>query len=67
MKINGLRHLNSNWYNSIMIRDRGLELKIDVKSDTSVDTIKVSPSFYEGIKDLSDKEKITFYITVDGI
>lgn len=59
MKINGLKHLNSNFYDSIMIRDRGLELKVDVKNDNGVDTIKISPSFYDGIRDLSDKEKIS--------
>lgn len=59
MKINGLKHLNSNFYDSIMIRDRGLELKVDVKNDNGVDTIKISPSFYDGLRDLSDKEKVS--------
>ena len=59
MKINGLKYLNSNFYDSIMMRDRGLELKVDVKSNEDITTVKKSPSFYDSIKDLDDKKKVT--------
>lgn len=59
MKINGLKHLNSNWYDSIMIRNINKnETIVDVKNSTKIDTIKSDSSFYNEIKKLSDKEKI---------
>lgn len=59
MKIKGLKHLNSNWYDSIMIRNKTKEdIQIDVKSKNAPDTIKIDQSFYSKIKQLNDKEKI---------
>lgn len=58
MKINGLKHLNSNFYDSIMIRNKGKELQVDVKSSNKLDTLKSTFSFFDGIKDLNDKEKV---------
>lgn len=34
MKINGLKHLNDNFYDSIMIRNKKDGLQVDVKNDT---------------------------------
>lgn len=62
MKINGLKHLNSNFYDSIMFRDCGIELKVDVKNKDVVETIKTTPSFFDSIKDLSDKEKVSVIV-----
>lgn len=59
MKINGLKHLNSNWYNSIMIRNKNFsDIQIDIKASNVPETIKTKPSFYEKIKSLNEKEKI---------
>ena len=58
MKINGLKHLNSNWYNYIMIRNLNSdEIKVNVKNDDNIKTIKNNNTFYDSIKDLTDKEK----------
>lgn len=59
MKFNGLKYLNSNWYDYIMIRNLYLdETKIDIKCNDKIDNITISPIFYDNIKKLSDKDKI---------
>lgn len=59
MKINGLKHLNNNFYDYIMIRNLDMEYtKIDVKSDLKIDTLKNKNTFYNNIKNLSEKDKI---------
>lgn len=59
MKFNGLKHLNSNWYDYIMIRNlNSYETKIDVKCSDKINTLKSNPTFYNNIKCLDDKNKI---------
>lgn len=59
MKVKGLKNLNSNWYDSIMIRNLySFDTKMDIKSKDKIKTIKVGDSFYDGIKNLEDKDKI---------
>lgn len=58
MKINGLKHLNSNFYDSIMIRNKANEIQVDVKTEDKIKTLKSSYSFFDRIKNLSDKEKV---------
>ncbi len=58
MKVNGLKHLNSNFYDSIMIRNKSNEIQVDVKNTDKIETLKNSYSFFDKIKNLSDKEKV---------
>ena len=59
MKINGIKHINNNFYDYIMIRNLYLdETRIDTKSDLNIDTLKSSKTFYNSIKHLNEKEKI---------
>ena len=51
MKINGLKHLNSNFYDSIMIRNKANEIQVDVKTEDKIKTLKSSYSFFDRIKD----------------
>ncbi|MBQ3021144.1 MAG: hypothetical protein IJD92_02830 [Bacilli bacterium] len=58
MKINGLKHLNNNWYDSIMIRNTDSnETKINIKNKDNINSIYNS-SFSDSIKYLSEKDKI---------
>lgn len=58
MKINGLKHLNDNFYDSIMIRNKKDGLQVDVKNDTKNWNIKKFVFFFDRIKNLNDKEKV---------
>lgn len=59
MKFNGLKHLNSNWYDYIMIRNLNIdEIKVNIKNELKIDTLKNKKTFYDTIKHLSEKEKI---------
>lgn len=59
MKISSLKHLNSNWYNTIMIRNlNSCETKVDVKCYDKIQTTKSNYTFYNHIKNLNDKDKI---------
>lgn len=57
MKINGLKHLNSNFYDYIMIRNKKDEITIEVKNSVNVPTTKNNKTFYSTIKNLDEKEK----------
>jgi len=59
MKINGLKHLNSNFYDYIMIRNKKDEITIEVKNSVNVPTTKNNKTFYSTIKNLDEKEKTT--------
>ena len=59
MKIDGISNLNSNFYDSIMIRKIENDYIINVKSKKKINTIKDEKSFYKRIKMLSEKEKIS--------
>lgn len=59
MKINGIKHLNSNWYDYILIRNVKLDdTCIDVKNTNKHKTIKSSKCFFDSIKKLNDRDKI---------
>ena len=59
MKIKGLKHLNSNFYDYIMIRNLyNEETKVELNSDLKIDTLKMGKTFYDTIKKLEEKEKI---------
>ena len=59
MKIKGLKHLNSNFYDYIMIRNKKEELTVELKNSLNIPTIKTNKNFYDSIKELSEKEKTT--------
>lgn len=59
MKVNGIKYLNSNLYDKIIIRRLEEGIKIDIKGKSKINTIKTSTIFYDEIKNLSDKEKIS--------
>lgn len=60
MKINGLKHLNSNWYKSIMIRNIDEEnVQVNVKNDKiAIPLLNSSNSFNSNFKKLSTEEQI---------
>ena len=59
MKINGLKNLNSNWYDSIMIRNINNNIKVDVKNKVDISKINCKNKFYNRIKKLSLKERVS--------
>ena len=58
MKIVGAKHINSNFYDSLMIRSKKEGLQIDAKGSNKINTKIEKQSFCNLIKKLSDKEQI---------